>query len=133
MIGLIVFVFAANDFGLSRKTISDPSSETDTVLDPFLATSFGVDGGRLMVLFDSLLVNGARLPMVVDFGLLGLVGVGAEGIGSLKVVIQSLSLSCLVGVSKSSSWYSVTTPYFHLAIDQMLQEHCNVPSSSFHT
>lgn len=113
MIGLIVFVLAANDFGLSRNTISDPPSETDIVFDPFLATGLGVDGGRLMVLLDSLLVNGARLPTVVDFGLLILAGVGAAGIGSLKVVIQSLSLSCLVGVRRLSSWYSVTTPYSH--------------------
>ena len=103
MIGLIVFVFAANDFGLSRNTISDPSSETDIVFDPFFATGLGVEGGRLMVLLDSLLVNGARLAVMVDFGLFSLVGVGAEGIGSLNVVIQSLSLSCLVGVRRLSS------------------------------
>ena len=113
MIGLMVFVFAANDFGLSRNTMSEPSSDIDIVFDPFFATGLGVEGGRLMVLFDSLLVNGARLDVVFDFGLLILVGVGAEGIGSLKVVIQSLSLSCLVGVSRSSSWYSVTTPYLN--------------------
>lgn len=69
MIGLIVFVLAANDFGLSRNTMSEPSSDTDIVFDPFLATGLGVDGGRLMVLFDSLLVNGARLAVVFDFGL----------------------------------------------------------------
>ena len=69
MTGLIVFVFAANDLGLSRNTMSEPSSDTDIVFDPFFATGLGVEGGRLKVLLDSLLVNGARLPTVVDFGL----------------------------------------------------------------
>jgi hypothetical protein len=100
---LIVFVVTANDFGFSRNTISDPSSETEIVFDPFLITALGVDGTTLMVLVDSLLVNGARLAAVFDFGLLILVGDDVEGIGSLNVVIQSLSLSCLVGVRRLSS------------------------------
>lgn len=45
---------------------------------------------------DSLLVNGARL--VVGLVMVLVVGVEGAGAGLLDVVIQSISLSCFVGV-----------------------------------
>jgi hypothetical protein len=98
--GLAAFVFPATalacSFFMSRKTTSDPSLDTDIVFDPFFVTRCGVAGGKLTRSLDSLLVNGARLVaglmMVLKIGFAGL------GMGSLNVVIQSLSLSCFVGV-----------------------------------
>lgn len=98
--GLAVFVFTAKglafSFIVSRKTTSDPSLDTDIVFDPFFATRCGVAGGRFTKSLESLLVNGARfvvgLVMVLVIDFVGL------GIGLLNVVIQSLSLSLLVGV-----------------------------------
>jgi len=98
--GLAAFVFTATGFAfspfVSRKTTSDPSLDTDIVFDPFFTTRCGVVGGRLTRSLDSLLVNGARLAV----GLMTALLVGVEGVGAelLNVVIQSISLSCLVGV-----------------------------------
>jgi hypothetical protein len=98
--GLATFVFTATGFAfsffVSRRTTSDPSLDIDIVFDPFFATRCGVDGGRLTRSLDSLLVNGARL--VVGLMMVLMVGVEGVGAGLLNVVIQSLSLSCLVGV-----------------------------------
>ena len=98
--GLAAFVFTATGFAfsffVSRKTTSDPSLDTDIVLDPFLTSLWGVAGGRFTISLDSLLVNGARLVV----GLMMVLVVGVEGVGAglLYVVTQSLSLSYLVGV-----------------------------------
>jgi len=98
--GLAAFVFTATglvfSFFVSRKTTSDPSLDTDIVFDPFFDTRSGVVGGRFTRSLDSLLVNGARFVV----GLVTILVVGVEGVGagSLNVVIQSLSVSYLVGV-----------------------------------
>jgi len=98
--GLAAFVFTATglafSFFVSRKTTSDPSLDTDVVFDPFFATRCGVVGGRFTRSLDSLLVNGARF--VVGLIMVLVVGVDGVGAGLLYVVIQSLSLSFLVGV-----------------------------------
>jgi hypothetical protein len=111
--GLAAFVFTATGFAfsffVSRKTTSDPSLDIDIVFDPFFATLCGVVGGRFTRSLDSLLVNGARL--VVGLVVILMVGVDGVGAGLLNVVIQSLSLSCLVGVRVLLSWYNDTTPY----------------------
>lgn len=98
--GLAAFVFTATglvcSFFVSRKITSDPPLDTDIVFDPFFTTRCGVVGGRFTKSLDSLLVNGARL--VVGLVIILVVGVVGVGAGLLNVVIQSLSLSCLVGV-----------------------------------
>ena len=98
--GLAALVLTATGFAfsffVSSRTTSDPSLDSDTVFDHFLTSLCGVAGGRLPRSLDSLLVNGARLVVGLVTGL----EVGVEGAGAelLNVVIQSLSLSCLVGV-----------------------------------
>jgi len=98
--GLATFVFTttglAFSFFVSRKTTSGPSLDNDIFFDPFFDTRCGVVGGRFTRSLDSLLVNGARF--VVGLVMILVVGVGGAGAGLLYVVIQSLSLSCLVGV-----------------------------------
>ena len=98
--GLAALVLTATGFAfsflMSRKTTSDPSLDTDIVFDPFFTTLCGAARGRFTISLDSLLVNGARLVLGWVLGLE--VGVGGAGAGLLNVVIQSLSLSFLVGV-----------------------------------